>query len=358
VEERKKIVNRYISKGMKATKAAQIAGFSRSGYYYKSKGRKAGKRPTGTTLKKDGSAIDNSTVVEEIKTILRPDFIDYGYEKVTADLHKKGYVINRKKVYRLMKEKHLLNPKLIISKQSKDYAKYSQPCPSQPFEMFELDIKYIYIRGDRRNAYLITILDVFTRGAMVWDLSYSMKKERVIALIDQLIMEHLQPRDLLNKNVSVTVRTDNGSQFVAKAVREHLKENHIFQEFTRPATPQQNGYIESFHSTVEKLVCQKFEFESLAHAREVFTKFFETYNKERILKCLLYKTPDEFLKDWDDNKIVVVYHVKTRKQKFFFREKQNIEPVLLPSRRNFLLGNDKDNMNKNNLYNCNLNQSK
>jgi transposase InsO family protein len=193
-----------------------------------------------------------------------------------------------------------------------------------------VDIKYIYIRGDNRNAYLITILDVLTRDALVWSLDYSMKSWQVIKLIDRLILNYLQPRELLKKNIQVTIRNDNGSQFVAKTVREHLKNNQILQEFIKPATPKQNGYIESFHSTVEKLVCQKFEFESLAHARKVFNDFYETYNKKRILKCLLNKTPEEFLKDWENNKLAVSYDVITKKQKFFFREEQNIKPVLLP----------------------------
>jgi len=335
MEEHKEIVNRHISKGMKVEKAAHLAGFSRSSYYYCSNGRKPGKKPTTTTLKSNGVAIENSVLVKDIKDIISPDFIDYGYEKVTAELHKKGYIINRKKVYRLMKENRLLNPKHSTPKQLKNYVNFSQPYPSQPFEVLEIDIKYIYIRGDRRNAYLITILDVFTRNALVWDLSFSMKSNQVTRLIDRLILKHLQPAELLMKNIRVTIRSDNGTQFVAKKVREHLQKNQIFQEFIKPSTPQQNGYIESFHSTVEKLVCSKYEFESLRHAREVFNKFYETYNSKRILKCLLNKTPKEFLKEWENDKLMVVYNIKTKKQKFFFREKQNLIPVLLPSRRNF-----------------------
>ncbi|HED07913.1 MAG TPA: IS3 family transposase [Ignavibacteria bacterium] len=335
MEERKEIVNRYISKGMKAIKAAQIAGFSRSGYYYMSNGRRPGKKPTRFTMKEDGTVVENSVVVKSVKEIISPDFIDYGYEKVTVELHKNKYIINRKKVYRLMKENHLLNPKRITPNQLKNYVKYSQPYPSQPFEMLEIDIKYIYIRGDRRNAYLITILDVFTRNALVWSLAYTMKSRQVVQLIDQLILNYLQPENVLKRHILVTIRSDNGSQFVAKTVREHLKENQIFQEFIKPATPQQNGYVESFHSTVEKLVCRKFEFESMAHAQRIFQNFYETYNKKRMLKCLLFMSPNEFLEEWNKGKMVVVYHVKTKKQKFFFREKQNLKPVLLPSRRNF-----------------------
>ena len=91
MEERKEIVNRHIQKGMKSTRAAQIAGLSRSGYYYKSNGRTPGRRPTAYTLKKDGTRIENSVVVASIKKIISPDFIDYGYEKVTVELHKKQY---------------------------------------------------------------------------------------------------------------------------------------------------------------------------------------------------------------------------------------------------------------------------
>ena len=111
MEKRKEIVNRHIQKGMKATKAAQIVGFSRSGYYYKSNGCIPGRRTTSYTLKEDGTMVKNTDMIVSIKEIISPDFIDYGYEKVTAELHKKQYFINRKKVYRLMIEYRLLNSK-------------------------------------------------------------------------------------------------------------------------------------------------------------------------------------------------------------------------------------------------------
>jgi len=330
MEERKEIVNKYIYKGMKAEKAARIAGFSRSSYYYKPTGNKPGKRPSTITLKKNGDKVDNDKVVSDIKNIIKPDFIDYGYDKVTAQLKKMSYIINRKKVYRLMKENHLLNPKKMSRKLSKNYVKFSQPYPSQPFEVLEIDIKYIYIAGDKRNAFLITIIDVFTRKALVWNLDYSMKSHIVISLIDKLILKYLQPRDLLNKNIKVTIRSDNGSQFIAKLVRNHLKENLIYHEFIKPATPQQNAYIESFHSIVEKLVCKKFEFENLNHAIDVFANFFNTYNKKRIMKCLLYKSPDNFLDEWDNGNLMVAYNIFNKKQSFFFREKQNQKSLISP----------------------------
>jgi len=322
VEERKEIINRYVSKGIRTRKAAAIAGIARSSYYYKPKGGKKGKRPSSFSYRTDGSIIHNHLIIKKIKELISEDFIDYGYDKVTACLKEDNILINRKKVFRLMKENKLLFKKVRPNNSSKKYVKFTQPYPGFPLQNIEIDIKYIYIAGLRSNAYLITIIDVFSRRALVWDLAYSMKSKRVIKLFNQLIKNYLQPRNLFVSNFKITLRSDNGSQFVAHNVKEYLLENHIDHEFIKPATPQQNSYIESFHSTVQKLVCQKFEFESLKHAKDIFENFYKTYNNKRILKCILYKTPTLFFDLAESHLVSVVYDIKSKKQLFFFRKKQ------------------------------------
>jgi putative transposase len=306
---------------MKSSNAAIACGFSRSAYYYRGTGNKPGKRPTSVTVTVEGGTACDAEVVKDIKDIIAPEFIDYGYDKV-AKLLQETYRINRKKVYRLMKEHRLLNGKKRPDGALKDYVRFAQPCPGQPYEVLEIDIKYVRVQGDGKNAYLITVLDVFTRRALVWDLAFSMKAERVKTLFERLVLEHLQPMELLSRGVCVTLRSDNGSQFVAKEVRAVLAANGIFHEFTKPATPEQNGYIESFHSTVERLVCGKFEFDSLAEAKEVFERFYDAYNNRRILKCLGYKSPVGFFQCWESGSVAVAYGIKRRNQIFFFRSKQ------------------------------------
>jgi len=335
MEERKELINRYVFKGLSVQKACTQSGFSRSGYYYKASDSKRGKPATNSTQKLDGSWVDNSIIIEKIKEIINSDFIDYGYRKVGILLQKE-YLINHKKVYRLMKENRLLNPKKRTPSSLKSYVKYSQPYPAYPFNCLEIDIKYIYIAGDNMNAYLITILDVLSRKALVWELDFSMKSDKVLKLFDKLIETYLQAEDLLNKKMSVILRSDNGSQFIAKKVQKYLKENHLVQEFIKPATPEQNGYIESFHSTVEKLVCQKFEFESLANAIDTFTQFYETYNNKRILACLDNKTPNEFLELFAQNLVDVTYSIKKKKQSFNFRKQQELKIDLLPFQSIFM----------------------
>lgn len=90
----------------------------------------------------------------------------------------------------------------------------------------------------------------------------------------------------------VSLRTDNGSQFEAGLFREYLQEMSIGHEFTHVATPQENCYVESFHSIVESAVCAKNEFESL---KEIFNKFMNFYNQDRVHGSLSMLSPNQFL---------------------------------------------------------------
>jgi putative transposase len=93
----------------------------------------------------------------------------------------------------------------------------------------------------------------------------------------------------------VSLRTDNGSQFEAGLFREYLKEMSVDHEFTHVATPQENCYIESFHSIVESAVCVKYEFENLAEAKATFNRFMNFYNQERLHGSLDNLSPNQFL---------------------------------------------------------------
>jgi len=321
MEEVKEIIRDNVSEGIPVQSACKIAKISKSGYYYRAKGTKKGKTPSSTTVCKTGEIVENKIVIENIKEIISTEFTEYGYQTVTAILKQKNFIINRKKVYRLMKENNLLLKKNRKEKMLKNYVKYSIVQTYNPFEIIEIDIKYIYIHGLKRNAYLITIFDTFTRMALGWELDLTMKHDKVIKLIDKLILNYLQPYDLLNRKIKINIRTDNGSQFIAKKVRIHLEENQIFHEFTKPRTPEQNGHIESFHATVENLVCSRFEFEDLEKTKNTFEKFYYNYNNIRVMKQLLYLSPANFLCAWENDLVGVKYDDETKKQKFFLKEK-------------------------------------
>ena len=187
-----------------------------------------------------------------------------------------------------MKQNNLLRPKRKRSQEGKKWVEFLVPRPSQPFEHLEFDIKYIYIAGERRNALLLTVIDIMSRMNMAWMLQWSIKKEDVKALFQFILESYRLPR-------CVTVRNDNGSQMESELVRKYLTNEGILQEFTRPATPQQNGHIEAYHSIVDRTICQVFEIKDLDQGNEIFNRFEYFYNQERIHSGIGYISPIQYL---------------------------------------------------------------
>ena len=194
----------------------------------------------------------------------------------------------------------------------------------RPFATVEADIKYIRIHEENRKAYLLTFLCTFSRFAPVWDLQYRMRSSQVISLVKELLAHPEVSGRIKGEEIKVVIRTDNGPQFIAKKLAEALDKEKIKHEFINPGTPQQNGHIESFHSTVTRLVCNRNIFENIDHARKIFSEFFYAYNYTRVMKSLLYYPPAMFLKLWDAG-IIGIKKNKNNKEIFFFKEKPTPE---------------------------------
>ena len=135
---------------------------------------------------------------------------------------------------------------------------------------------------------MLTVLDVKSRFNIGWLMQWSIKKEDVVALFQDIQLS-------LPMVSKITVRSDNGSQFVSHLVREHFDTHGIEHEFTRPATPEQNAHIESYHSIVESVICRQYTFTDLRHANDVLTRWARFYNHERLHSGIGYISPAEFL---------------------------------------------------------------
>lgn len=288
------IAEQFISQGYCITKVLKLCEVPKSSFYAKPKATdkysKKGIPKSVFTIKADGTCVDNTVVVEDIKLLLSIEFVDYGYLKVTYYLQdEKRYKINHKKVYRLMKEAFLLNVPLPKQKNKKTWVKELVPQPTEPFTYWEFDIKFIYIHHLGRYAPMLSVIDVYSRYLIGWMMQWSIKKEDVVGFFDAILKDYKMPK-------KVSVRCDNGSQFESNLLRDYLKSNNIIQEFTKPATPEQNAHIESYHSIIANAVCRKFEFESLEHSLEVFARWEVFYNEQRIHSGIGYTSPAKYLK--------------------------------------------------------------
>lgn len=262
-----------------------------SSYYYRSKVGKRGRKASTHTLLQDGSIISNNSVILAIRFILAEEFVCFGYDKVTADLRSNGCIINAKKTYRLMKEQKLLCGTIIKTNMGKrQFVKWRVQQANQPMQQLCMDIKYIHIHGERKNALLLTVLDVYTRSIVGQVLWWRIRKENVIWLLHQILQEH--PVN------GITLRNDNGSQFIAHALREFLQEKQITQEFIHVATPQENSFIEAYHSIVEREVLEPRQFEDIQTAIDTFNRWKIFYNNRRLHGKLGQITPKQQWNKW------------------------------------------------------------
>ncbi len=292
----------YAAQGMKRDTALKIVRISKHQYYHRPVDNKKAGRPPSSHTPKDGQLVENRQVVEQVKEIKNDPDTDYGYRRMCYSLMLSGYLINHKKVYRLMDQAGLLHKKK-RSTESKNYVKYRMVCPERPLHVLEMDIKMVWACEHRRHAYILTILDTFTRMALYWCVGYHMTQYQVKQAWSQVIETYLQPHDLLAKELHVELRNDNGPQFSAHKIKAFLKENHIEQVFTHPYTPQENGHIESFHNILKTSLGEQ-PFWSLNELENRLGVFYDKYNHNRIHSGIAYLPPHTFWQCWEKNLIV------------------------------------------------------
>ena len=96
------------------------------------------------------------------------------------------------------------------------------------------------------------------------------------------------------RGVPTCVRSDNGPEFVAEAIRRWLAQVNVETLYIEPGSPWENGYAESFHSRLRDEFLATEEFESLAAAKELTRQWRGEYNQHRPHSSLGYVAPEEF----------------------------------------------------------------
>mgnify|MGYP001596294434 CR=1 FL=1 len=285
----------FIEKGHMKKEVCRITQIRRNVVYYLNKDNKPGRKPSTVTIFKN-EIVTEERVLTSVKGLLDHEFLSYGYFKISKQLKIDGFVINKKKVYRIMKNHNLLKPQRIRTSGKRNFIRFRKPVAERPLSYFEMDIKYIYIPQERRNAYLLSIIDVHSRKVIGHVFKRSVRKMDVINLWQSL-------KSYLNDFKKITIRNDNGSQFVANDVRGYFHYHNINHEFTNIATPEDDGHIEAFHSILEREFLQRNDYPSFDEMKSAIDRFMKCYNEERLHGSLNYRTPEQFIKDFNENEL-------------------------------------------------------
>src|SRR5690606_16094711 len=257
------------------TKLIDMVGMVHSSYYRKATGGRKGNKPSKFTYHSKRGLVSQNGVIESVKSILKHRFIDCGYRLMTSYLKRDGYTINHKKLYRIMKQANLLKLEDRIDRSGlgRKFVKFRKVSTSRPFECLEMDIKMIWIPSTSKNAYLLSVIDVHTRRVLIDLFAYSIKQKQVIRLLSRLFMNFQYPDNIV-------IRSDNGSQFIAKNVREYLELIGVSQEFTHIATPEENAHIEAYHGILKKEVFNRFEYRTFGEIEKILKQYVVFYNNE------------------------------------------------------------------------------
>lgn len=318
-----------MARGLKRDKVLAICGLSKNKFYYEPKGGKRGRKPSTHTLQQENGVVirrSNQFVKDYMKSLFDNPLIDYGYHRMTGALQLAGFYINHKKVYRLMKAARLL--RRVQATHLKSYVKYRIVCPPGPLRLMEMDIKQVWVEGLRRYVYVLTILDVFTRFELHWEVGFGMKQQQVHSAWEQVIEGYLEPEGMRAWEIHIEVRSDNGPQFCAQKLRQFMQDNYFVQTFTHPYTPQENGHIESFHAIFANALRGEY-FGDLPAVRQWLDRFYQHYNYERIHGSTCNLPPMTFWTQWKAGNVERVFiSEKERKVRFLLKvPRQQIQQV-------------------------------
>jgi len=210
----------------------------------------------------------------------------YGYRMIGAKLRQEGWSLNIKKVYRLWRREGFKVPKKTRKKRRLGHSGNS--CVRRRAEHKDHVWTWDFIHDRTTSGQplkWIAITDEYTRECLALEVDRGITADRMVDILTKLF---------LTRGVPTHIRSDNGPEFIAQAIRRHAELAGLEMLYVAPASPWENGYAESFFSRLrdELLNCE--EFANMAEAKWFAQRRKEEHNTERPHSSLGYRTPSEF----------------------------------------------------------------
>jgi putative transposase len=219
----------------------------------------------------------------------------YGYRRLTAQLRREGFIVNSKRVRRLMAELALLgHPPVrhIRTTNSKHpFPRYPNLVAArratQPDEIWVADITYVRVRTE--FVYLAVLMDVFTRSIRGWELGRTLEGSLTLRAL----------RRALALGQPQIHHSDQGVQYAARGYVAQLEAVGAQISMATVGEPTENGYAERLMRTIKEECVSLTEFQDFADARAQLGRFLDqVYQQKRIHSALGYLTPAEFESQW------------------------------------------------------------
>jgi putative transposase len=249
-----------------AAQACRALGLARSSFYLVSR-----KRPSNLKL--------NRQIVE-----LSEKHPRYGYRRIRALLRAQGRKVNLKRVQRVRREAGLQVRKRQRRTRRLGPTNGQRLRAERRNEVWSWDL--IHDQTEQgRTLRILTLIDEYTKQALAIHVSYSIRAVDAITVLEAAINRYGAPKH---------VRSDNGPEFIAKAIQDWLQQTAIKTLYIQPGSPWEQAFIESFHDKLRDECLNRELFPSLAEARLILEQWRVEYNHQRPHSALGYLTPEQF----------------------------------------------------------------
>ena len=207
----------------------------------------------------------------------------YGYRRIWALLRSEGWAVNRKRIWRLWKREGFRVPRKQRKKRRLGSSVNGIVRHHAEHKDHVWTWDFIHDRDERgRSLKWFALVDEYTRECLALEVERSMTALDVIDVLSQVLLVRGAPQH---------IRSDNGPEFIAHAIRRYLEMARIGTLYIEPGSPWENGYAESFFSRLrdEFLNCELFA--DLRQAKQLAATWQNEYNHRRPHSSLDYRTP-------------------------------------------------------------------
>jgi putative transposase len=218
----------------------------------------------------------------------------YGYRRVTAELARRGLVVNHKRVARLMRADNLLairKRRYALTTDSRhDYVVYANLAARLTLtgvnQLWVADITYVRLR--ETFLYLAIVMDAYSRRIVGWELGEDLRAELALGALNRALADrHVEP--------GIVHHSDRGVQYCCQAYVEKLQACGFVVSMSRTGNPYDNAKAESFMKTLKAEEVYLHRYRDQEEARASIQSFIEeVYNRKRLHSALGYLPPEAF----------------------------------------------------------------
>jgi putative transposase len=247
-----------------------------------------------TYYDKPKRAVDDTALVEAMHA-LKDEFEAYGWRRMQAALGQQGWVVNHKKLKRLMREQGL------NARRRRRYVTTTDSDHDQPIfpertkdmivdgadQLWVADITYVAVAVG--FVYVAVIMDAWSRRIIGYAMSRRIDARLTLAALDAAIALRQPPPGCVHHG-------DRGSQYAAEKYRDRLREARLVGSMGRRGNPYDNAMMESLMKTLKVEGVYPLDFETAEEVAEQLPAFIEKYNARRLHSSLGYLSPEQYEK--------------------------------------------------------------